>query len=100
MEGHLPQSSLSKSSVGHESRDADIRPIVLTGLGLALAVAVVGLLVYGIFRYLESHPVTSARPNPMAVLDPQIPPPPRIEEHPAMDLEQLNAQEDRTLSTY
>ena len=36
MEGHLPHHSLSESSVGHERRDADIRPIVLTGIGLAL----------------------------------------------------------------
>jgi len=100
MEGHLPQNSLSNSSVGHEERDADIRPIVLTGLGLALAVAVVCLLIYGIFRYLATHPATSVQPNPMAVYDSQIPPAPRIEEHPAIELQQLRAQEEQTLSTY
>jgi len=100
MEGHLPQNSLSNSSVGHEERDADIRPIVLTGLGLALAVAVVGLLIYGIFRYLATHPATSVQPNPMAVYDSQIPPAPRIEKHPAIELQQLRAQEEQTLSTY
>src|ERR1700676_5242250 len=100
MEGHLPQNSLSNSSVGHEERDADIRPIVLTGLGLSLAVAVVGLFIYGIFRSLAPHPATSVRPNPMAVFDSQIPPAPRIEEHPAIELQQLRAQEDQTLSTY
>ena len=35
-------------------------PIVLTGVGLALTVAIVGLVVYGIFQYLETHPATSA----------------------------------------
>jgi hypothetical protein len=36
----------------------------------------------------------------MAVLDSQIPPAPRIEEHPAIDVQQLHAQEEQTLSTY
>src|SRR5882724_9082233 len=100
MEGHLPPISASKSSVGHESRDADIQPILLTGFGLALCVVVVGLIVYGTFRYLATHPGTSVQPNPMAIFDSQSPPAPRIEEHPAIEIQQLHAQEVQTLSTY
>ena len=100
MEGPLPPISESKSSLGHESRDADIRPILLTGFGLALCVVVVGLIVYGTFRYLATHPATSVQPNPMAVFDSQIPPAPRIEEYPAIEIQQLRAQEEQTLSTY
>ena len=96
MEEHLQQSS----PIGHEGRDADIRPIVLTGIGLALTVVVVGFIVYGTFRYLAAHPVTSAQSNPMTVFDSQIPPAPRIEEHPAIEIQQLHVQEDQTLSTY
>jgi hypothetical protein len=36
----------------------------------------------------------------MAVFDSQIPPEPRIEEHPAIEIQELHAQEDQTLSTY
>jgi hypothetical protein len=61
---------------------------------------VVGVIVYGIFRYLETHPATSVQPNPMALFDSQIPPAPRIEEHPAIEIQQLHTQEDQTLSTY
>jgi hypothetical protein len=100
MEEHLQRSSLLKGPVGHEGRDADVRPIVLTGIGLALTVLVVGVIVYGIFRYLETHPATSVQSNPMAVFDSQIPPEPRIEEHPAIEIQELHAQEDQTLSTY
>src|ERR1700680_5009515 len=96
MEEHLQQSS----SIGHEGRDADIRPIVLTGIGLALTVVVVGFIVYGTFQYLATHPATSVQSNPMAVFDSQIPPAPRIEEHPAIEIQQLHAQEEQTLSTY
>jgi hypothetical protein len=96
MEEHLQQSS----SIGHEGRDADIRPIVLTGIGLALTVVVVGFIVYGTFQYLAARPASSVQSNPMTVFDSQIPPEPRIEEHPAIEIQQLHAQEDQTLSTY
>lgn len=86
--------------IGHETHDAKIGPIVLTGVGLAVTVAIVGLIVYGIFQYLGTHPATSARSNPMSAEDLQIPPAPRIEEHPAIEIEQLHAQEDGILSTY
>lgn len=75
-------------------------PIVLTGAGLALTVAIVGLVVYGVFQYLETHPATSAPANPMSAEESQIPPKPRIEEHPAIEIQQLYAQENSILFTY
>jgi hypothetical protein len=95
MEGQLPY-----NSGGHEGRDAGVLPIVLTGLGLALTVVIVGVIVYGTFHYLATHSVTSFQASPMTVFDSQIPPVPRIEEHPAIEIQQLHAQEDQTLSTY
>ena len=94
MEGHLPSSS------AHETRDASVRPIVLTGVVLAVTVVLAGLIVYGTFVYLAKNPATSARSNPMSAGDSQIPPEPRIEEHPAIEIQQLHAQEDQVLSTY
>ena len=92
--------ALQQRTARHETRDARIAPILLTGAGLALTVAIVGLVVYGIFQYLETHPATSARANPMSAEESQIPPAPRIEEHPAIEIQQLHAQEDGVLSTY
>lgn len=94
MEGHLP------STPGHETRDASVRPIVLTGAALAIAIGLVGLIVYGVFQYLAKHPTISATSSPMSAGDPQIPPEPRIEEHPAIAVQELRAQEDQLLSTY
>jgi hypothetical protein len=91
---------MQKHAPGHETRDAGVLPIVLTGAGLAVTVAIVGLIVYGIFQYLGAHPVTSTRSNPMSAEDSQIPPAPRIEEHSAIEIQQLHAQEDQILSTY
>src|ERR1700676_32586 len=86
---------------GHETQDASVRAIVLTGVGLAIGAAIVILIVYGIFRYLADHPITTAPANPMAETDRQMfPPTPRIEEHPAIEVKDLRSQEDRILSTY
>jgi len=92
--------TLQPRPAGHETRDARIAPIVLTGAGLALTVAIVGLVIYGVFQYLETHPATSVRTNPMSAEESQIPPAPRIEEHPAIEIQQLHAQENSILSTY
>jgi hypothetical protein len=85
---------------GHETTDASVRPIVLTGVGLAVTAALVCAVVYGIFSYLAGHPPTIAPPNPMAIAEPHFPPLPRIEEHPAIQLHDLRASEDSILSTY
>jgi hypothetical protein len=90
---------MSKNT-GHETRDADVGPIILAGLGLALVVAMVALFIYGVLTYLGGHRPAIARVNPMSAEDLQIPPTPRIEEHPAIELQQLHAQEDAVLSTY
>lgn len=95
MEAHL-----SVGPVGHETRDAGVRPIAGAGAILAVIIAVVGLLVYGAFQYLARHPPKGDRANPMSASDVQRPAAPRIEEHLAMGLKQLRAQEDRTLSSY
>jgi hypothetical protein len=89
------------NSIGHETEDASIRGILYAGAGLALATALSGLIVYGIFQYLAGHPLTVEPTNPMAQTDRQeFPPAPRIEDHPAMEVKDLRAQEDRLLSTY
>jgi hypothetical protein len=94
MEGHPP------SNQGHETRDASVRSIVLAGTTLGVAIVLVGLIVYGIFQFLAERPAISATSNPMSTADSQIPPEPRIEEHPAIGMQELNIQEDKILSTY
>ena len=100
MDGHLQPRSAPAESAGHEIRDAKIGPIILIAAGLAITVAIVGVLIYGIFQYLGAHPAATVQANPMSAGDAQIPPEPRIEEHPEIEIQQLHAQEERTLSTY
>jgi hypothetical protein len=87
--------------IGHETKDASVRAIVITLGCLALGAAMVCVLVYGIFRYLADHPLNTAPPNPMAETErQQLSPAPHIEEHPAIELKDLHSQEDKILGTY
>jgi len=94
------EEQLQHSPAGHETRDAGIRPILLTGLGLAIVVGIVGLIGIGMFQYLRTYTTIDARENPMAAGATQVPPEPRLEEHPAVAIEHLRAQEDNILSSY
>jgi hypothetical protein len=83
----------------HETTDASVRPIVLTGVALAIVAAIVLSISIGLFRFFVERPA-QAPPNPMAAENPQFPPVPRIEDHPSSELEQLRQSEDKTLTTY
>ena len=96
---HLPTGPHQSASVGHEETDANIRPIVLTGVALAIITAIVLAISVGLFRYFVGHPAETPA-NPMASANAPFPPEPRIEEHPSTDLQQLRQEEDRNLSTY
>ena len=86
---------------GHETEDASVPGIVYAGVGLAVGSLIVALIVYGVFQHLANKPLTTAPPNPLAETDQQrIPPAPRIEEHPAIELKDLHAEEDQILNTY
>ena len=75
--------------------------VVITLACLALGAAMVGVLIYGIYWYLADHPLSTAPPNPMAETQrQQFPPPPRIQEHPTIELRDFRAQEEQILSTY
>jgi hypothetical protein len=89
------------NSIGHETADASVRGIVYTGIALMVAALLGGLIVYGVFQYLASHPTATAPVNPMAETEQQqFPPAPRIEDHPSLEVKDLHSQEDRILSTY
>lgn len=91
----------SPEATGHETKDASILGVVLTGVGLAIGGAIALAIVYGIFQFLSTQQVTTAPPNPMAETSvQQFPPAPRVEEHPAVEIQELHAREDSLLSTY
>jgi hypothetical protein len=82
----------------HEASDADIRPIVWTGVALAGVTLLMGVVVYFVFRSLEQPAIVY--PNPMAQSESQLPPQPRLENHSGEELPELRSYEDHQLSTY
>lgn len=82
----------------HETTDTRIAPVVWAGVVLAVAAALSAAVAYGVFDYLATRPVP--QPNPMAAEEQQIPPEPRLEEHPAIELRDLRSQEDQRLGSY
>ncbi len=90
---------ISQTGTAHELTDAPIQPIVLAGGAIALVMALAFALSLGVFRFFSGHPVVTPY-NPMASQAPAFPPAPRIEVAPAIEYQQLRAQEDQMLSTY
>jgi hypothetical protein len=86
---------------GHETRDASVRMIVGVLVLLAVGAGLVCAFVYGVFVYLSDHPLTTTPPNPLVeTAREQFPPQPRLQEHPAIELQQLRGEEDQILNTY
>jgi hypothetical protein len=82
-----------------ESSDAKIRPIVLSGVVLAVGAAFVSLLVYGLFRMWRANPPDLAA-RPYAGAQNEFPPPPRLLEHPELETQELRRTEREQLSSY
>jgi hypothetical protein len=83
---------------GHEQSDANIRAIVQMGIGLAVLTIAALLLMWGLFRYFAASEAKSEPPpSPMAETRP-LPPPPRLQVEPEIDLEHLRATEDEKLN--
>jgi hypothetical protein len=81
---------------------ADIHPAIIVRVavifvvGLALALG----LVVGLFRHFETtHPSRTSEAAPQ-ISENDLPPQPRLQTTPALDLAQLRAAEDRHLSRY
>ncbi|WP_031500023.1 hypothetical protein [Bryobacter aggregatus] len=88
-------------TIGHEVQDASIRGTLYAGLGLAVGIIVAGLIVLAIFHYLAGQKTRAENVAGMADTEMRQPPPsPRLEDHPAIELQELRTQEDLLLSTY
>lgn len=87
----------SPNGAGHEQREVSVRLIVVSLFFLAVATFFVLVLVVGIFRYFYAS-YSTAEATKLA--QPVIPPEPRIEVAPYMQLQELRVKEDHVLNTY
>jgi hypothetical protein len=93
---HLQQ---SHNGGGYEHKEADVRLIVYSTLGLIVGLVIVCLLVVGIFRFMQK--AMPRDPRISAIASPnRIPPEPRLQPHPANELQALRQHEDDVLDHY
>jgi len=94
------QSEETKVNPGHETTDADVKPILwfLIGLALLLTVAMVGMTF--LFDFLQNH-FQRAGVQVNSVIDVnQIPPDPRLQPDPHEELLEVRSREERILHSY
>ncbi|MBV8817504.1 MAG: hypothetical protein JO022_04050 [Acidobacteriaceae bacterium] len=91
----------SNGASGYEHREANLKLIVYSAIGLAAVVAVVMVLMFGTFELLKLKDKEGDEERASHLAAPfQVPPDPRLEEHPWESMQALRAQEEHTLTTY
>jgi hypothetical protein len=85
---------------GHERTDADLRKVLLFGVGLAVIIVAACLAMWITFIYLNAHqPPTGPPPSPLAT-GRRLPPEPRLQVSETEDIGKVVAEEDKQLSSY
>ena len=83
----------------HESRDADIRKLTYVALGI-LALIIFGFVVTEIVFYAFVGRQQVSVPRALFTAGAPMPPPPRLQEHPGVDLQLYLQEEGRVLDSY
>jgi hypothetical protein len=88
-------------STHHETSDINIRGVLGFGFGLLIAAIAIHLLVWLLFLYFAGRGAVVPAQYPL-VAGPvnRLPPEPRLQTNPRQDLRDLQATEDRILTTY
>jgi len=85
---------------GYEKSDANVRSLAKLGLGLLGLTAVVFLLMFGMLKLLQKGAEKSQAPRHPLAEATQLPPEPRLQIVPELDLEKLRARDDSLLNSY
>jgi hypothetical protein len=90
-------------TVHHETKDISITGVLAFGAGLLVAAAVIHLVVWVMFNFLEGRE-SAAQPVPTYPLaigqQNRLPPEPRLQTNPREDLRSLRDSEDALLNSY
>ena len=93
--------SKNHNAAGHETRDVAPRPVALFGLALGGLVVFAMLVMWGVFYFLQArYEASQPPPRPLAETLPSLPPEPRLQPNPGIDLKQLRRTEDGRLNSY
>jgi hypothetical protein len=86
-------------SPGHEERDVQLRPLIISGVSLALLAGMSLLAMWLLFDYFAVRRARFEVPPPL-LQAPQLPPEPRLQVSPTHDWREMLAAEMATLHSY
>src|ERR1700691_3075931 len=89
--------------VSHERRDINVFQVSAFGIGLLLSCIVVVFVVWAMFDFLYSREDAKNAENPAALMmkdQNKLPPEPRLQAEPKIELKDLRAAEEAILSGY
>ncbi len=94
----LPESN---PSVAFETGEEDVKAVSSFGIGLALGIVVVAFAMWGLFEWFYAREDMANKPMAPVVLseNPQLPPEPRLQAVPKLDLKALRESEDSVLKS-
>lgn len=93
-DNHIPD-----PSIGHDTRDVNIKLILFSTVVMVVIVLITCFFTVGIFDFLNAH--SGSVPQSTSLTAPkEIPPVPRVLEHPWEELPVLRGTETRTLNSY
>jgi hypothetical protein len=89
-----------RSEPRHEQTDVRLRSVVLPGLALGGIILILSITSWWMLNVFAARPLQpDVALSPLAQM-PQVPPTPRLQEHPAKDMTTLNAAYSEMLNSY
>ncbi len=87
--------------VHYEPGDVNAVSLTKFGIGMAFLILVFLFSLLGLFRYFATRAAEIEPPvPPMGAMAQKLPPEPRLEAHPSLDMKEMRAAEDRKLHQY
>ena len=89
--------------VSHERRDINVFQVSAFGIGLLLGCIVTVFVIWGLFDFLYSREDAKNAANPAALMmkdQNKLPPEPRLQANPKVELKDLRSDEDAILNSY
>ena len=97
----VPPPDLDRPEARHEHKDVDAWAVGKFGIALALLCGVALLILAGLFKFFQAREAgVQERPTAIHADARRLPPEPRLQVSPVLDLKAIRAAEDQILSSY
>lgn len=97
------QTSTGHAGVSHERRDINVFQVTAFGIGLLLGCIVTIFIIWGLFDFFYARENAKNADNPAALVmkdENKLPPEPRLQANPKVELKDLRADEEAILTSY